>query len=81
MQKIIDICVMPTKKLLLILSSEKKIKAIKYEHIASTSFERMLAWECIFNANDQPASLDVHPLTLSVAVAFRDGVKLFVITS
>ncbi len=80
-QKILDICVIPTKKLILILSSEKKIKAIKYEHIASTSFERMLAWECLFNPIDQPSSLDTHPLTLSVAVAFKDGLKLFVITS
>ena len=80
-QKILDICIIPTKKLFLVLSSEKKIKAIKYEHISSTSFERMLAWECTFNQNDQPASLDTHPLTLSVAVAFRDGLKLFVITA
>ena len=79
--KILDICVIPTKKLFLVLSSEKKIKAIKYEHIASTSFERMLAWESTFNQNDQPSSLDTHPLTLSVAVAFRDGLKLFSITS
>ena len=41
----------------------------------------MLAWECSFNQNDQPSSLDTHPLTLSVAVAFKDGLKLFVITA
>lgn len=41
----------------------------------------MLAWQMIFNANDQPNSLDVHPLTFIVAVGFRDGVKLFNIYS
>jgi len=80
-QKILDICLIPTKKIFLILSAEKKIKAIKYEHISSTSFERMLAWECTFNANDNPTSLDVHPLTFNVAVAFKEGLKLFVICS
>jgi hypothetical protein len=37
----------------------------------------MLAWQMIFNANDQPTSLDVHPLTFNVAVGLKDGVKLY----
>lgn len=65
----------------MILSAEKKIKAIKYEHIASTSFERMLAWQFCFNLTDNPTSLDAHPLTFNVAVAFKEGLKLFVICS
>jgi hypothetical protein len=36
--------VLPTKRIMLILSKEKKIKAIKLEHLSSTSFERMLLW-------------------------------------
>lgn len=80
-QKILDVCLIPTKKLFLILSAEKKIKAIKYEHISSTSFERMLAWECTFNLTDNPTSLDAHPLTFNVAVGFKEGLKLFVICS
>jgi hypothetical protein len=43
-KKIIDIAILPTKKLIIILSSEKKIKAVKYEHVSSISFDRMLAW-------------------------------------
>ena len=80
-QKILDICLIPTKKLFLILSAERKIKAIKYEHITSTSFERMLEWEFCFNSTDNPTSLDVHPLTFNVAVGFKEGLKLFVICS
>ena len=29
-QKILDICVLPTRKLILVLSADKRIKAIKY---------------------------------------------------
>ena len=78
---ILDICLIPTRRLFLVLSSERRIKAVKYEHIASTSFERMLEWECNFSHNDQPMSLDAHPLTNNVAVAFKDGLKLFVISA
>ena len=80
-KKILDICVLPTKKLILVLSGDKRIKAIKYEHVSSISFDKMLAWQMIFSENDQPSSLDVHPLTFSVAVGFREGVKLFSIYS
>jgi hypothetical protein len=45
------------------------------------SFERMLAWECIFNSNDNPTSIDAHPLTFNVAVGFKEGLKLFIICS
>jgi hypothetical protein len=43
-KEIQDIAILPTKKMMLILSKEKKIKAIKFEHLSSTSFERMLLW-------------------------------------
>ncbi len=78
-KKILDICVLPTKKLILVLSGDKKIKAIKYEHVSSISFDKMLAWQMNFNSNDQPNSLDVHPLTFNVAVGYKEGVKLFTI--
>ena len=80
-KKILEICVLPTKKLILVLSADKKIKAIRFEHITSTSFEKMLAWEMVFNSNDQPATLDCHPLTFNVAVGFKEGVKIFNIFS
>lgn len=80
-KKILDICSLPTKKLILVLSGDKRIKAIKYEHVSSISFDKMLAWQMIFNTNDQPNSLDVHPLTFTVAVGFKDGIKLFHIFS
>lgn len=76
-KKILDICVLPTKKLILVLSADKRIKAIKYEHVSSISFDKMLAWQMIFNINDRPTSLDVHPLTFIVAVGSKLGVKLF----
>lgn len=31
----------------------------------------------VFNNNDSPSCLDVHPLTFIVAVGFREGIKLF----
>jgi hypothetical protein len=31
----------------------------------------MLTWQYIFNNNDQPTSLDVHPMTFVVAVGFK----------
>ena len=37
----------------------------------------MLAWQMIFNQNDQITSFDVHPLVFTVAVGFREGIKLF----
>lgn len=80
-KKILDVCALPTKKLILILSADKRIKAIKYEHVSSISFDKMLAWQMIFNTNDHPNSFDVHPLTFSVAVGLREGVKLFTIYS
>lgn len=80
-KKILDICVLPTKKLILVLSGDKKIKAIKYDHVSSISFDKMLAWQMNFNSNDQPNSLDVHPLTFNVAVGYKEGVKLFNIYS
>ena len=43
-KKITDLAILPTKKLIIVLSEEKKIKAIKYEHVSSISFDRMLAW-------------------------------------
>lgn len=76
-KKILDICVLPTKRLILILSADKRIKAVKYENISSISFEKMLAWEMIFNSSDQITSLDVHPLIFTVAVGFKEGIKLF----
>lgn len=78
-KKITDIAILPTKKLIIVLSDEKKIKAIKYEHVSSISFDRMLAWEMSFNVNDFPTCLDVHPLTFVVAVGFKEGIKLFTI--
>ena len=41
----------------------------------------MLEWETQFNSNDYPSSLDTHPLTFNVAVGFREGIKLFTISS
>ena len=76
-KKILDISILPTKKLILILSGDKKIKAIRYEHVSSISFEKMVAWEMLFNYNDNPTTLDVHPLTFNVAVGFKEGVKIF----
>lgn len=80
-KKILEVCVLPTKKLIIVLSADKRIKAIRYEHISSISFEKMLAWEMSFNFNDHPTSLDVHPLTFMTAVGFKEGVKLFGIFS
>jgi hypothetical protein len=80
-KKILDICVLPTKKLILVLSGDKRVKAIKYDHVSSISFDKMLAWQWIFNANDQPTSIDVHPLTFNVAVGLKEGIKLFNIYS
>jgi hypothetical protein len=37
-KEILDIAILPTKKIMLILSKERKIKAVKYEHLNSTSF-------------------------------------------
>lgn len=37
----------------------------------------MLAWQMIFNSTDQPTSLDVHPLTFTVAVGSKEGIKMF----
>ena len=70
-KEIIDIAILPTKKIMLILSKERKIKAVRYEHLGSTSFERMLIWEMHFNQNDFPSSMDIHPLTFNVAVGFK----------
>ena len=67
--------------MMLILSREKKLKAVKYEHLNSTSFERMLMWEINFSVNDEPNSVDVHPLTFNVAIGFKEGLKLFTISS
>jgi hypothetical protein len=41
----------------------------------------MLIWETHFNQNDNPSSLDIHPLTFNVAVGFKDGIKLFTLSS
>jgi hypothetical protein len=41
----------------------------------------MLMWEVNFGANDEPNSLDVHPLTFNVAIGFKEGLKLFSISS
>ena len=41
----------------------------------------MLAWETNFNINDNPTTLDVHPLTFNMAVGFKEGVKIFNIFS
>lgn len=70
-KEILDIAILPTKKIMLILSKERKIKAVRYEHLSSTSFERMLIWEIHFNHNDCPATLDIHPLTYNVAIGFK----------
>ena len=80
-KKILDICVLPTEKLVLVLSADKRIKAIKYEHVSSISFDKMLTWQYIFNNSDQPTSLDVHPLTFVVAVGFKEGLKFYNIFS
>lgn len=37
-KKIIDMCVLPTKKLILILSADKNLKALKYENVSSVGF-------------------------------------------
>lgn len=37
-KEILDIAILPTKKIMLILSKERKIKAVRYEHLSSTSF-------------------------------------------
>lgn len=78
-KKILEIALLPTKKLMLVLSGEKKIKAIRYDHVASISFDRMMEWEYALNQNDSPTSLDVHALTMMVAVGLKEGLKLFVI--
>lgn len=81
-KEIMDIAILPTKKIMLILSKERKIKAVRYDHLRSTSFERMLIWEMHFSSNDDyPSSLDIHPLTFNVAVGFKEGLKLFTISS
>jgi hypothetical protein len=80
-KKILDICILSTKKLILILSADKKIVALKYEHLNSISFNKMVAWQIMFNACDQPNSFDVHPLTFNLVVSFKDGIKLYHIYS
>ena len=41
----------------------------------------MLMWEVNFSVNDEPNSVDVHPLTFNVAIGFKEGLKLFTISS
>jgi hypothetical protein len=67
--------------LILVLSGDKKIIAVRSEHLSSSSFNKMIAWQMIFNNNDQPNCFDVHPLTFNMAVSFKDGIKFFNIYS
>jgi hypothetical protein len=68
----------PYKKILLILS-EKKVRAMRFEGVSSTALSKLYLWEN--ELPEQPFSIDLHPSNFQTAISFRDGVKTYTITT
>lgn len=75
-KSIINISLVPYKRLVLILSHDRKLRAMKFD-ITSISLSKLFLWEHEFN--DQPTTMDTHPSNFSVAFAFREGVRIYTI--
>jgi hypothetical protein len=75
---ILGIGLCPFKKIILLLS-ERKVVALRFDAVSSTALTKLYLWENEFS--EQPLSLDMHPSNFEVAISFRDGAKTYVVMS
>ena len=77
-KSIININLIPYKKLILVLSNDRKIRAFRFD-TTSVSLPKLFLWQHEYP--DQPLAMDVHPSNFSVALMFKEGVRIHTIGS
>jgi hypothetical protein len=75
---ILGIAVCPFKKIIMILS-DRKVVAMRFDGVSSTALSKLFLWDCEFT--EQPLAMDMHPSNFEAAISFRDGVKTYTILS